>query len=49
MLSESLNPIKKILDDAPCGSRIVLSDEVEELCNPVQSGIGPEDAVRHYS
>lgn len=47
MLSEGLNPIKKILDDTFCGGRIVLSDEVKKLGDPALSKLGPQNAVRH--
>ena len=47
MFSEGLNSIKKILYDTPCGGWIVLSDKIEELSDPIQNGIGPENAISH--
>jgi hypothetical protein len=47
LVGQSLSTIKEILNDAPCGGTVFLGDEVEELRGPIQSGIGPEDAIGH--
>lgn len=47
VIFQGLHTIKEILDNAPRGLGVVLGDEVEEFRHPIQSGIGPDDAVRH--
>lgn len=47
LFGQNLGPIKEILNDTPCGGTVFLGDEVEELRGPIQSGIGPEDAIGH--
>jgi len=47
LFGQSLGAIEKILDDTLCGGGIFLGNEVEELRGPIQSGIGPEDAIGH--
>lgn len=49
LLCQSLDTVEKILHDSPRGGRILFSDEVEEFVSPFQRGIGPENAVGHYS